>query len=71
MKCNCGFVGSQDEFGVLETCTHGGSSTFIPREPVNSDGRRIGLGSSDIHICPECGSLYCFAMIKKINSNDR
>jgi hypothetical protein len=65
MKCNCGFSGKEGEFGVLDTHTHGGSSSFTPRLPVDEDGIRYGCGSRDVHICPECGALYCFATIKK------
>lgn len=64
-KCNCGFEGEEKEFGVLEVCSMGSSSSFIASEPEDENGINIGMGSSIIHICPKCGSLYCFRGIEK------
>ena len=68
MKCNCGFVGDKGDFGELEIHSHGGSSSFTPRDPVAANGIRYGNGSRVVNICPKCGSLYCFSMIKKESS---
>jgi len=59
MRCNCGFSESKDKFGKLDLLTLGASSSFIANIFSPNHKRRIGLGSSDILICPKCGCLYC------------
>ncbi len=56
MECLCGFKEEKRYFGKLEIC---GESSFVGSRPERDDGLRIGIGSCDVYICPNCGLLYC------------